>query len=96
MQEHSNSIAQIELPSCCGTGCAVCVLDEAPTVAQTEVCPTAPPHERTQCCNTGCLICVRDYPELLQAEPDAQALRLLEAIETAQQSVGSLNVTKLR
>ncbi len=91
MQEHSNTSAYTESPSCCGTGCAVCVLDEVQVVGQAVVSPTAPPHERAQCCNTGCLICVRDYPELLQAAPDAQVLQLLEAIEAAQQAVGSLH-----
>jgi hypothetical protein len=72
---------QPELPPCCGTGCAVCVLDEvdafskiSPPPAAVPVVPAPVPErapepvplrERAQCCNTGCLICVRDYPELV-------------------------------
>lgn len=84
--------AQADWPSCCGTGCAVCVLDyvteymaPAAAIQAPAPAPVFPANERTQCCNTGCLICVRDYPELVsQTEPDTQLLHLLEAIETAQ------------
>lgn len=92
MQEQVSTTNKLELPSCCGTGCAVCVLDYvteyvAPTTTTQTLAstPAFPANERTQCCNTGCLICVRDYPELvLQTEPDTQLLQLLEAIETVQ------------
>lgn len=102
-QQHSQFGSAVEMPSCCGTGCAVCVLDEyvPPSVVSTPAQPTdasvtIPPQERTQCCNTGCLICVRDYPELLaKTAPETQTLQLLEAIEMAQQAVreipGALN-----
>ena len=93
MQEQistTNIAAGADLPACCGTGCAVCVLDYAASAGTTEAvapAPALPANERTQCCNTGCLICVREYPELvLQTEPDTQLLQLLEAIETAQQT----------
>jgi hypothetical protein len=97
-QQHSQLVSTVEMPSCCGTGCAVCVLDEyvPPSAVSTPVQPTntsatLPPLERTQCCNTGCLICVRDYPELLaKTAPETQTLQLLEAIEMAQQAVESL------
>lgn len=102
MYEHEQQSSQfssaVDMPSCCGTGCAVCVLDEyvppsvvSPPAQPTGASATLPPHERTQCCNTGCLICVRDYPELLaKTTPETQTLQLLEAIEMAQQAVGSL------
>lgn len=102
MQKHQQQQSQlgsrVEMPPCCGTGCAVCVLDEfvLPSVAPVPAQPIDddspfPPHERTQCCHTGCLICVRDYPELLaKTTPEIQALQLLEAIEMAQQAVGNL------
>ena len=93
MQEQvstTNEAAHVDLPTCCGTGCAVCVLDYAAPAAATQAlapAPATPANERTQYCNTGCLICVRDYPELvLQTEPDTQLLQLLEAIETAPQT----------
>lgn len=80
MHEHSQSSSPADFPSCCGTGCAVCVLDGVIEHA-------APANERAQCCNTGCLICVRDYPELvLPPDNGAQILQLLEAVETAQQT----------
>lgn len=103
-QQHSQSVLMAEMPSCCGTGCAVCVLDEyvPPPIVSTPAQPTdtssvaLPPHERTQCCNTGCLICVRDYPELLaKTTSETQTLQLLEAIEMAQQAVGSLPGTTI-
>jgi hypothetical protein len=82
------------LPPCCGTGCAVCVLDYAdeqyavgapPTPAVEAGAPAAPANERTQCCNTGCLVCVRDYPELLlPTSAETQVLQLLQAVEEAQ------------
>ncbi len=98
-QQHLQFISPVEMPTCCGTGCAVCVLDDfvpaavvTPTAQPADQSATLPPHERTQCCNTGCLICVRDYPELLaKTTPDAETLQLLEAIEMAQQAVGNLS-----
>lgn len=102
-QQQSNFSSAVEMPSCCGTGCAVCVLDDyvPPSVVSIPAQPadasvTIPPQERTQCCNTGCLICVRDYPELLaKTTPETQTLQLLEAIEMAQHAVrempGALN-----
>lgn len=97
-QQHSQNVSPDEIPLCCGTGCAVCVLEVCvppsvvTTPAQTKDASSIfPPHERAQCCNTGCLICVRDYPELLmKPEPESQTLQLLEAIERAQQAVGDL------
>ena len=90
-----------ELPPCCGTGCAVCVLDlidectnAAPLVTEPATGSCAPQAERVtlveaaECCNTGCLICVRDYPELFHAgQPDVATWQLLEAIEQAQQQL---------
>lgn len=111
MQEVSTTTGQArtELPPCCGTGCAVCVLDlidecasAAPPVAERAIGSCAPEAERAAlieaaaCCNTGCLICVRDYPELLAAgQSDAATWQLLEAIEQAQQQLAG-GADKLR
>lgn len=110
MREHfseqtQNQSGAASLPPCCGTGCAVCVLDYADEYITTYQAPeplrhktlnetapvTAPISERTQCCNTGCLICVRDYPELfLQPEAETHTLQLLEAVERAQLQAAQL------
>ena len=98
-QTSTTKAVYADLPPCCGTGCAVCVLDlieeqaavNAAPAAETDHCAPAVNRaavvETVECCNTGCLICVRDYPELgCQTAPDPQLLQLLEAIETAQQT----------
>jgi len=65
-----------EMPECCGSGCAVCVLDGVEPVArmvpETPANPgiaalPAPPGRTSQlaaeCCGTGCTVCVLDYIE---------------------------------
>jgi hypothetical protein len=92
MQEHSinSSLSQKpspEIPPCCGTGCAVCVLDMVDDYAPLAPAFTpAPQNDLPACCNTGCLICVQDYPELYRnGRPDqTQMIALLEAVETAE------------
>jgi hypothetical protein len=103
MQERASTptkAAYADLPSCCGTGCAVCVLDligeyaaEITAQAETSTCALVAERaaaivEAAECCNTGCLICLRDYPELFRAgQQDEASLQLLEAIEQAQQTL---------
>jgi hypothetical protein len=109
MQERASAPtkeAYADLPPCCGTGCAVCVLDlideplarvasqlkvESSAQLADQVAIIGVVAEVVECCNTGCLICVRDYPELLR--PDAATLQLLEAIERAQQPLAEAACT---
>ena len=91
MHEHSGNPSYSiksppELPPCCGTGCAVCVLDMVEDYAPSK--PIGWQEAQivlTACCKTGCLICVQDHPELYRnGRPEqAQMIALLEAMETA-------------
>ncbi len=77
------------MPPCCGSGCAVCVLDywEKP-VAAPSLCAviTEIPDASPVCCGTGCTVCVLDYSEPA-AEQEWKRQRLVEAIEEADRSL---------
>lgn len=76
-----------EQPVCCGSGCAVCVLDciEEPQRGEAAVRTEVP-----GCCNSGCLVCVLDYRDGWDRNGEAgcgndgSMLEMIEAIEEAQ------------
>jgi hypothetical protein len=68
-------------PACCGSGCAVCVLDDLNEFSQPE-----PPEKKDEagaevalCCGTGCTVCVLDLPPTA----DGSIEELLTAFEGA-------------
>jgi len=68
-----------EAPPCCGSGCAVCVLDYWDGGEIPQEVPKA------QCCNSGCTVCVLDYAGADDcAGIEGSLLRLLDAVEEAQ------------
>lgn len=72
-----------EMPECCGSGCAVCVLDSWEPAAQVS---TGKDDLADQCCGTGCTVCVLDY--IQDGSPDStagQLSRMLEAIDLAEE-----------
>lgn len=85
------------MPPCCGTGCAVCILDywiedEFETPRQEAIAAVNCDHDRSnqpyslpECCGTGCTVCVLDYPEYFsQQKSELEISAMLEAIEEAQ------------
>lgn len=78
------------IPECCGSGCAVCVLDNIEPVSSLKALEVRDDPE-AQCCGTGCTVCVLDYigedrsPEASQDRLE----RMLEAIDKADQIIAS-------
>ncbi|MFN9743796.1 MAG: hypothetical protein ACK562_17005 [Acidobacteriota bacterium] len=86
-----------EMPECCGSGCAVCVLDSVePPVARVgpetsanadisdlPATPCRTDQLAAQCCGTGCTVCVLDYIEddLPSAAPSAGVDNLSRMLE---------------
>ncbi|MEY3284037.1 MAG: hypothetical protein RIR86_2050 [Acidobacteriota bacterium] len=85
-----------EMPECCGSGCAVCVLDSVEPVARVgpetsanadianlPATPCRTDQLAAQCCGTGCTVCVLDYIEddLPSAAPSAGVDNLSRMLE---------------
>jgi hypothetical protein len=77
-------------PACCGSGCAVCVLDTLDEFPQPKKREEAVDDPAALCCESGCTVCVLDL-----ANPESQAdaapplERLLAAFEGAVAAGGS-------
>jgi len=76
-------------PACCGSGCAVCVLDCLEEQKPEEVAVRT---EVPECCNSGCLVCVLDYRDGWDRNDgrgdDGSMFEMLEAVEEAQRIAG--------
>jgi hypothetical protein len=87
------SMSDNEIPECCGSGCAVCVLDNIEPVSSVRTHDGQKDPE-VQCCGTGCTVCVLDYiggssSSSLEAGEDRLKMEklkgMLEAIDVAEQ-----------
>lgn len=83
-------------PACCGSGCAVCVLDCADDYWKPAHSRTATGNEERsmsddprvlECCNTGCLVCVLDYPDEYRGKSVADLEKMFEAVENAERQL---------
>ena len=83
------------MPPCCGSGCAVCVLDYWEGVATDDRGPAVTDEPEAAlaeaaCCGSGCTVCVRDYTELTAASTAGPTLtELIEAVEAAERSLST-------
>lgn len=86
MSEVPDGDAGGSMPPCCGTGCAVCVLDyrEAAEPGRRPEPEAVVPVEPV-CCNSGCMVCVLDYSDaaVVDCGGTAEIAELLDAFESA-------------